>query len=185
MPSSRAAIGLVMRAALPSMAIPPESGWCTPDRIFTSVDLPAPFSPSKAVIEPRCNSRSTPASARTPPKVLRTPVSVKKGGTQSRSEYLGEFGHVAGVIDEWLAHRADSISPECHLSHAARGHRLVRGVTARQACGDLRSGVTEIDGVPDRELRYHALLNVAGELGRQAQAGHLDLARHALVFDGA
>ena len=30
----------------------PLSGWWMPVRILTSVDLPAPFSPTKAVIEP-------------------------------------------------------------------------------------------------------------------------------------
>src|SRR6185437_15597459 len=30
----------------------PLSGWCTPARIFTSVDLPAPFSPSSACTSP-------------------------------------------------------------------------------------------------------------------------------------
>ena len=42
-----------MRTALPSKRISPPSGWWTPDRIFTSVDLPAPFSPMSAVTAPR------------------------------------------------------------------------------------------------------------------------------------
>ena len=34
------------------MSSEPESGWYTPARIFTSVDLPAPFSPSSACASP-------------------------------------------------------------------------------------------------------------------------------------
>ena len=49
-----------------------------PDRIFTSVDLPAPFSPMSAVTAPRGSSRLARSSARTPPNDLRMSVSVSK-----------------------------------------------------------------------------------------------------------
>src|SRR5487761_2285263 len=48
------------------MSISPESACSAPARIFINVDLPAPFSPTRASTSPACNSRSTPSSARTP-----------------------------------------------------------------------------------------------------------------------
>ena len=51
----------------------PRRARCTPERMFISVDLPAPFSPSSAWISPACRSKSTPRSAWTPPKRLTTP----------------------------------------------------------------------------------------------------------------
>ena len=41
----------------------PEVGWITPERIFISVDLPAPFSPKRVVTWPRWMSKFTPLSA--------------------------------------------------------------------------------------------------------------------------
>src|SRR5882757_6845349 len=54
--------------------VPPSCG-CTPDRILTSVDLPAPLSPTIATTSPACTSMSTPLSARTAPKRLLMPRS--------------------------------------------------------------------------------------------------------------
>ena len=45
------------RPAWPSSEIEPASGCCAPDRIFSSVDLPAPFSPSSAWISPGATSK--------------------------------------------------------------------------------------------------------------------------------
>ena len=45
----------------------PSSGSTRPERIFTSVDLPAPFSPSRAMTSPRRSSNETSSSARTGP----------------------------------------------------------------------------------------------------------------------
>ena len=47
--------------------IVPESGRTAPARIFISVDLPAPFSPTTAWIVPRSTVRFMSASATTPP----------------------------------------------------------------------------------------------------------------------
>src|SRR5690606_31199832 len=51
----------------------PSSATCTPASVLTSVDLPAPLSPTSAMISPGATSRSTPLSASTWPKVLRMP----------------------------------------------------------------------------------------------------------------
>src|SRR6516165_3778021 len=47
--------------------------------ILTSVDLPAPFSPRSARIEPGLASRSTPCRTSTPPNDLRTSRALRKG----------------------------------------------------------------------------------------------------------
>src|SRR5260221_7637588 len=54
----------------PSIAIVPESGGCTPKRIFIKVDLPAPFSPIRAWTSPALRSKSTPFNACTPANAL-------------------------------------------------------------------------------------------------------------------
>ena len=59
-----------MTTGLPSMSISPESAGCAPARIFISVDLPAPFSPTSACTSPAITSNETPSSARTPGNVL-------------------------------------------------------------------------------------------------------------------
>ena len=49
-------------------------------RIFISVDLPAPFSPSSTCTSPARSSRSTPSSATTPGNCLRMPRICRTGG---------------------------------------------------------------------------------------------------------
>ena len=66
MPSRDASLGRVTTTQLSPTKKSPSSAACTPLRILMSVDLPAPFSPSKAWISPRFRSRSTPSSAVTP-----------------------------------------------------------------------------------------------------------------------
>ncbi|QKM46029.1 hypothetical protein B7760_00014 [Burkholderia glumae] len=47
MPAPIEAAALVKRTGSPSTSTLPESGWYSPPRIFSSVDLPAPFSPMR------------------------------------------------------------------------------------------------------------------------------------------
>ena len=54
----------------PSISTRPLSGRCTPARILTSVDLPAPFSPTSACASPRRSSMKPSTSACTAPKLL-------------------------------------------------------------------------------------------------------------------
>src|SRR5258708_15504768 len=72
----------------PSISIVPESGGCTPKRIFIKVDLPAPFSPIRAWTSPALRSKSTPFSAWTPANALMIPF--------NRSSTFGE-GSTFGV----------------------------------------------------------------------------------------
>jgi hypothetical protein len=52
MPASRASVGLWKSTASPSTSIRPPSRRTTPPSSFTSVDLPAPFSPTSARTSP-------------------------------------------------------------------------------------------------------------------------------------
>ena len=88
-----------------------------------SVDFPAPFSPSKAWISPRCRSRSTPSSAVTPGKRLVTPwsrnasVPVKAGrfihtshfeqGCRSAKQ-IGGAAHRHGAAERYFAGAASA-----------------------------------------------------------------------------
>src|SRR5882762_4621925 len=51
--------------------------------MFIKVDLPAPFSPSRAWTSPHWTSRSTPSLALSSPKVLTTPVSLRAADVDS------------------------------------------------------------------------------------------------------
>src|SRR6218665_1562642 len=65
-PWSMAARACWKRCGNPGSSISPASGWYTPPRIFSSVDLPAPFSPIKPCTVPAGTLNDTSASARTP-----------------------------------------------------------------------------------------------------------------------
>src|SRR6516162_2950685 len=67
---SRAAAGLCSTTGRPSMSSSPSSGWYTPASIFTTVDLPAPFSPSSACASPAYRSADPSTTARTAPNDL-------------------------------------------------------------------------------------------------------------------
>src|SRR5438445_4973305 len=66
MPRAMASRGPLMRAGLPLTTISPESACTRPYRMFISVDLPAPFSPTRAWISPARTVRSTWSLAITP-----------------------------------------------------------------------------------------------------------------------
>ncbi len=67
MPRARASSAEPSTTGSPSSTISPELGVITPERIFISVDLPAPFSPNSVVTWPRWMSKFTPLSACTLP----------------------------------------------------------------------------------------------------------------------
>jgi hypothetical protein len=82
---------------------------------------------------------------------------------------------------------ASPLSSDLDLAHAAGfdfGARLAGRVTLDEVIGDLRCGVAEVDRVPDGEFLRRARLDRTGHFRRQAEAGHVDLADLALVFDG-
>ena len=67
MPASRASAGVLKVTALPSIRISPRSGCSVPERIRTSVLLPAPLSPINAVTSPALTLKLQPRSASTWP----------------------------------------------------------------------------------------------------------------------
>ncbi len=77
----RASSGLEKRTALPSKSILPPSGPCTPETHFMRVDLPAPLSPTIAVISPS-RRRATPPA--TPPRSRTSCSGSRPGGSPRR-----------------------------------------------------------------------------------------------------
>ena len=63
MPASRASAAEEKDTGRPSSSMDPDVGVTTPERIFISVDLPAPFSPNSVVTLPRWMSKFTPLRA--------------------------------------------------------------------------------------------------------------------------
>ena len=79
MPASRAACGPARTTGWPSTASVPLSGWYTPARILTSVDFPAPFSPTSACASPPNSEIEPSASACTAPKAFAAWSSASRG----------------------------------------------------------------------------------------------------------
>ena len=79
MPSARARCGLSIFWRSPSIRMEPASGWATPDRMETRVDLPAPLSPTSASTSPGWSEISTRSSAVTWPKNLEIPRASRNG----------------------------------------------------------------------------------------------------------
>src|SRR5215213_1446055 len=79
MPSATASVGVVIVTSRPSNEIVPESAGWMPAIVLTSVDLPAPLSPTRATTSPGRTSKSTSWSACTGPKLLLTPFSESTG----------------------------------------------------------------------------------------------------------
>ena len=67
MPRSTASLVDARSTGSPSRISWPAVGFSTPDKIFISVDLPAPFSPNSTVTLPRRTSKFTPLRARVTP----------------------------------------------------------------------------------------------------------------------
>src|SRR5947209_10362789 len=79
MPRAWACVGERSSTTSPPTFITPASGWWIPARIFTSVLLPAPFSPTSACTSPGNRLKSTPRKACTPLKYLAIPPSSTMG----------------------------------------------------------------------------------------------------------
>src|SRR5688500_12007957 len=77
MPRSSASRGLPRCSRSPRQCTSPPSGWTMPARIFSSVDLPAPFSPIRPWASPSATANDTPRSARTAPNDLRTSLNLR------------------------------------------------------------------------------------------------------------
>lgn len=74
-PLAIASLGEWNLTGSPSSSSSPPSALCAPAMILPRVDLPAPFSPTRAWIEPLAMVRLTPSRACVPPKDLETSFS--------------------------------------------------------------------------------------------------------------
>ena len=88
MPSPCAARGVGMRTVSPNRAIAPASGGLSPLMILTRVDLPAPFSPSRAWTSPAGMASETSRKAIVAPNALLRPRIATAGGGSG----IGEGG---------------------------------------------------------------------------------------------
>jgi hypothetical protein len=85
MPWAMASAELRNRTGSPSTSSSPASGWYSPKITFISVDLPAPFSPSRQWTSPRRSVRSIASLASTPGKRLVTPRASRTTSATSAS----------------------------------------------------------------------------------------------------
>src|ERR1700681_1694114 len=88
MPSFTASSASRGMISTPSSVTVPASRWTTPVTALISVDLPAPFSPSKAWISPECSVRFTPLRTRCLRKLLVKPATSSRGRASSGREAI-------------------------------------------------------------------------------------------------
>ena len=89
MPAALASAGVDSSIGAPSSSRVPESGRCTPASILTSVDLPAPFSPTSACASPPYRSKDTFWTAATAPNDLETSRTRSTGASVAIATSVG------------------------------------------------------------------------------------------------
>src|ERR1700736_3550591 len=112
MPSLRAVSGSRSWTGCPSMRISPLSGVVAPHNILTSVDLPAPLSPTMAEISPARMLISTPSTAVIVPNDLRSP---RAATTTSPRVVAG----APDLLATLLAHPKHRVNPNGHQQRQA------------------------------------------------------------------
>src|SRR5438034_1182126 len=105
MPSAWARRGEPMTTGRPSIEISPESPRYAPLRIFISVDLPAPFSPTSTCTSPRRRSKSTRSSATTPGNRLHSALLTAVGDDQV-GDFILAFLDKEGVETQFIPRKA-------------------------------------------------------------------------------
>src|SRR5918998_162893 len=129
MPAARAAAGLSRCTSCPSSSTRPVSGVCTPARTFTSVDLPAPFSPTRAWASPARSSRCAPRRAATAPKDLLT---------SSRARTTAPGAGIRGVWSTSTTFR-ETIHTRCGADHTKAVEMCQRPRALRLRTASLRA----------------------------------------------
>ena len=121
-------------AGSPRQWISPASGWTMPARIFSSVDLPAPFSPISPCASPSATENVTPRSALTAPNDLRTSRNWRP--MERMDSRGGEFYVDQSLLDvivynaRHVAHQCASLPRSLALaSHAPRVRSTVTKTT--------------------------------------------------------
>src|SRR3954470_12651374 len=144
-----AAWGLPSRTGSPRQVISPASGWCAPASTLISVDLPAPFWPSRQWTSPARTSRSTPSSARTPGNALTIPRICSSGAATAPPDFCSALiisrftGEPKGALKCGQGHRREL--PNCnrgpHRPEAASaGERGVDRLLLEEALDRHESG---------------------------------------------
>src|SRR5438270_3004953 len=103
MPATCASCGLRKCASCPAMRMDPASRGYTPLRIFMSVLLPAPFSPTRACTSPGHAMKSTFWSTGVPPKDFEIPVISSRGSGIDLLQILLDRG-IEQLLDRGLLH---------------------------------------------------------------------------------
>src|SRR6476659_4983890 len=99
MPSAMASPVVAIVTGASSNSIVPVSACSTPERILIIVDLPAPFSPTRACTRPAWMVISALRIARTAPKLLEIPRIARRGACSS------VIGSVVELVDVVLGDR--------------------------------------------------------------------------------
>src|SRR3954451_7863945 len=98
MPSRMASAVLWIVTGRPSKGIEPVSAVAAPERILISVDLPAPFSPTRACTDPAWTVMSALRMARTAPYRLDTPVTDRRSAPVSGGSGWGAAASADPVV---------------------------------------------------------------------------------------
>ena len=175
-PASRPA-GWRSRPARPPSSISPASGRCAPASTLISVDLPAPFCPSRQCTSPARTSRSTPSSARTPGNVFTMPRISSR-----RRELVDRCGGHRSLADP--LRRAEDVVAGEH-GRRRRRRRAARARTARPAgcrwpaaatggrrrCGSRRAGCGRAGPAPPRDDDHRGLKKLTSPASTCRRAG--------------
>src|SRR5437899_9006857 len=160
----------------PSNRMSPLSGECVPATHLTSVDFPAPLSPTRAMTSPRRTSKSTSDSACTEPNDFVMPRSWRSGVSSTVTRFLphcrwrrpaGRLHRARVDLLAVLLVRADAdVAPLQELvreeprvvrlrdpDHGKRQRRLVRAAVLPDRGGLRRLALEEGNGSLGRSLR--------------------------------
>src|SRR5262249_55796356 len=173
-------------ARSPRTSSSPASGWYAPEMHFTRVDLPAPLSPSRAMISPKRIVRSAPRSASRWPKRFQMPrhsTATVPGSRAATAAASANFEHLHAAAREELdavAQDAGSVLPtttELRADH--EGVDLERHVLRKRVVrGLLHPGRLDLDQTEPvaRPVQVQVVPTVLGEVGavalRDVARGH-------------
>src|SRR5882724_13605148 len=175
MPATCASCGLRRCASCPAMRMDPASRGYTPLRIFISVLLPAPFSPTSACTSPGHAVKSTFWSTGVPPKDFEIPV-------------ISSSGSGIDLLQVLLDRRTEQLLNR-GLLHIRGGHHGGAGIDAplRRLAVQLidqrlHRGVTHAERILHHQRIQIAGLHVLDHRGRAVEPDDLELPRHALAL---
>src|SRR5215510_10880152 len=184
MPAACDCLALSKIASSPSSRSRPESGRWTPARILTSVDLPAPFSPTSPCTSAGKSSMWPSASAWTAPKlfsacsremtgagsVVVTIAGWRRGRRESRRPPVGLELELVDVLDGEHVRRTqdhlrplvwaedDLVRPE--LACLERLADLARDLAVRERRDRVSGEIAEVLGVPESERLDRPVVDV-------------------------